>query len=293
MFATAQAQSGSRIHMHGKGDYAADGALYVPTGQGPFAAIILIPDERGLTRRVTDSAVSFVQAGYIVVAVDLNRGLAEGAAKRSDEQIRLDLDAALAFLAGQSNVRQRSIGAMGWGSGGISALRLAADGKIAAVAIESIPLAQGFPALDPIPAPVLGIFTTRDATTTVPSIKAFKRRLRALSKSVIIKVYSEADSGFDDPEDTSHYSPADATDARRLSLDFFSAQFHARVAKDRTIVPRDWGTRPRAGDFANNAPPSRIMSKAKSLFRAAHLNLNLNVFPYCLCRVHDGSAPFK
>jgi carboxymethylenebutenolidase len=225
MFATAQAQSGSRIHMHGKGDYAADGTLYVPTGQGPFAAVMLIPDERGLTRRVTDSAVSFVQAGYIVVAVDLNRGLAEGAVKRSDEQIRLDLDAALAFLAGQSNVRQGSIGAMGWGSGGISALRLAANGKIAAVAIESLPPAQSLPNLDPISAPVLGIFTAHDATTTLQSVKAFERRLRALSKSVSIKVYSGPDSGFDDPEDTIHYSPAEAADARQVSLDFFLRSF--------------------------------------------------------------------
>jgi dienelactone hydrolase len=240
MFATAQAQSGSRIHMHGKGDYAADGTLYVPAGQGPFAAVLLIPDERGLTRRVTDSAVSFVQAGFIVVAVDLNRGLAEGVVKRSDEQIRLDLDAALAFLGSQSNVRQGSIGAMGWGSGGISALRLAADRKVVAVAVESLPLAQGFPNLDPIPVPALGIFTAHDAAT-VQSIKAFERRLRALGKSVSIKVYSGADSGFDDPEDTIHYAPADAADARRVALDFFSTQFHAHVAKDRTIIPRGLG----------------------------------------------------
>jgi dienelactone hydrolase len=232
MSGRAQAQSSIRIHMHGKGDYAADGALYVPKGQGPFAAIMLIPDERGLTRRVTDSAASFVEAGYIVVAVDLNRGLAEGAVKRSDEQIGLDLDAALAFLASQSNVRQDGIGAMGWGSGGISALRLAADGKVAAVAIESIPLAQGFPHLVAMPAPVLAIFTAHDATATLQSIKAFERRLRALSKSVSIRVYSGADSGFDDPEDTIHYAPAESADARRISLDFFTAQFHAHVVKD-------------------------------------------------------------
>ncbi len=237
MFARAQAQSSVRIHMHGRGDYAADGALYVPTGQGPFAAIMLIPDERGLTRRVTDYAVSFVEAGYLVVAVDLNRGLAEGAVKRSDEQISLDLDAALAFLASQSNVRQSSIGAMGWGSGGICALRLAADKKVTAVAIESIPLVQGFPHLDAIPAPVLGIFTARDATTTLQSIKAFKRRLRALSKSVTIKVYSGVDSGFDDSDDTVHYTPAESADARRVSLDFFSAQLPAHAVKDQTIIP--------------------------------------------------------
>jgi carboxymethylenebutenolidase len=225
--APAHAQSGIRIHMHGQDGYAADGLLYVPTGQGPFAAIMLVPDERGLTRRVTDSAASFAEAGYIVVAVDLNRGLSEGAATRSDEQVRLDLDAALAFLAGQSNVRQHSIGAMGWGSGGIGALRLAADAKVAAVAIESIPISQEFPHLEAMHAPVLGIFTDHDATATPQSIKAFERRLRALGKSVSIKVYSGAD-GFDDPEDTVHYKPTESAEARRLTLEFFATQLHAR-----------------------------------------------------------------
>jgi hypothetical protein len=51
----AEAQSGIRIHMHGQDGYAADGLLYTPTGHPPFAAIVLIPDERGLTQRITDA----------------------------------------------------------------------------------------------------------------------------------------------------------------------------------------------------------------------------------------------
>jgi dienelactone hydrolase len=229
--ARAQAQSGIRIHMHGKGPYAADGVLYVPPGPGPFAAIVLIPDERGLTQRVTDSALNFVNAGYIVVAVDLNRGLPAADAQRSDEQIKLDLDAALAFLANQPNVRQDSIGALGWGSGGISALRLAAEAKLTAVAIESIPLAQDLTHLDPVPGSVLVILTAHDPATTPQSIKAFERRLHALGKSVRIKVYSKADSGFDDPEDTLHYAPAESEDARRVLLDFFSSRYQAYAVK--------------------------------------------------------------
>jgi dienelactone hydrolase len=226
--ARAQAQSGIRIHMHGKDGYAADGMLYVPPGQGPFAAILLIPDERGLTRRIGDSAQGFADAGYVTVAVDLNRGLSESAASRSAEQARLDLDAALAFLASQSNVRQDRIGVMGWGSGGISALQLAADGKVAAVAIESIPLDKDFLHLNAIQAPVLGIFTAPDATANPQSIQKFERRLRALDKSVSIKIYSDAHSGFDDPDDTAHYLRAESDDARRVSVEFFAAQLQTR-----------------------------------------------------------------
>jgi carboxymethylenebutenolidase len=117
----AEAQ-GVRIHMHVDGGYAADGELYTPSGDPPFAAVLLIPDERGLTQRVTDAAASLAEAGFEAVAVDLNRGLSADAAQHSDEQARHDLAAALAFLSLQTTVRAQDIGAFGWGSGGRYAL---------------------------------------------------------------------------------------------------------------------------------------------------------------------------
>jgi len=134
LFTRAEAQ-GVNIHMHSGEGYAADGVLFEPaTGQPPFPAILLIPDERGLTKRVTDTAQDLSAAGYFVTVVDLNRGEPPDVAKRSGEQALHDLNAALGFLAKQARVRHDCVGALGWQSGGIYALKLAAaDPKICTV----------------------------------------------------------------------------------------------------------------------------------------------------------------
>ena len=138
LVARADAQ-GMSIHMHSGEGYAADGVLFEPTaGQAPFAAIVVIPDERGVIKQITDSAQDLAAAGYFVVVVDLNRGEAPGVAKLSDGQAMHDLNAALAFLSKQSRVRRDCFGALGWDSGGKYARRLAAvaNSKVCAVAIR-------------------------------------------------------------------------------------------------------------------------------------------------------------
>lgn len=129
---------GVSIHMHSGEGYAADGVMFEPaTGQPPFRALLLIPDESGVTERVTDTAQELSAAGYFVAVVDLNRGQPPDVAGHSSEQAVHDLHAALAFLAQQSRVRHDCIGALGWRSGGTYALKLAAqDPKICAVVVS-------------------------------------------------------------------------------------------------------------------------------------------------------------
>jgi carboxymethylenebutenolidase len=221
---TQAGAQGMRVHMHGAGDYAADGVLFKPTGQPPFPAILFIPDERGLTQHVLDAAADFAAAGYVAVAVDLNRGVSADAATRSDEQALQDLESAFTFLSAQSDVRKESIGALGWGSGGRHALRLAAASKLRAVAIEETPLPKVAMDLGAVHAAVLGSFGGRDAGASVQSVKAFEKRLRALGDTVDIKIYPEAGHGFDDPGESAQFRPHDAEDVQHRTRDFFAAQ---------------------------------------------------------------------
>src|ERR1700754_4357668 len=74
--APAQAQlQGIRVHMHGAEGYAADGMLYTPKGEPPFAAVVLIPDGRGITARLNAAVARLAERGFLVIALDLNRGL--------------------------------------------------------------------------------------------------------------------------------------------------------------------------------------------------------------------------
>src|SRR5215471_21406947 len=47
------------------------GYLAVPQGGGPFPALVLVPDVRGLTDHYRDIARRFAAAGFVTLAVDL------------------------------------------------------------------------------------------------------------------------------------------------------------------------------------------------------------------------------
>ena len=225
----AEAQ-GLNIHMHSGEGYAADGVLFEPaTGQPPFAAILLIPDERGLTKRVTDTAQDLSAAGYFVIVVDLNRGEPPDVARHSGEQALHDLNAALGFLAKQSRVRHDCVGALGWQSGGIYALKLAAaDPKICTVATRGAALPSSSVNFSSMHAALMASFAGADPTVSPGAITAFGKRLAALGHVSDLKTYPQAAAGFDDPEDSPHFRPADTEDLRARTLTFFKAHLADR-----------------------------------------------------------------
>jgi carboxymethylenebutenolidase len=221
--AQADAQ-GIRIHMHGDGGYAADGVLFKPSGQPPFPAVVLIPDERGITGQMIEEATELAAAGYVAVAVDLNRGLAADVAKRSDEQAEHDIDSALVFLSAQTSVRQDRIGAEGWGSGGGYALLLAADKRVRAVAIQGVGLPQDTAALGRVHAAVLASFGGRDSGVSEKSVKAFDELLRAQGNTVDSKIYPDAGRGFSERDNVTQFRPRDAEDVARRTRQFFASE---------------------------------------------------------------------
>jgi carboxymethylenebutenolidase len=220
--AQADAQ-GIRIHMHGDTGYAADGFLFRPPGQPPFPAIVLIPDERGITPRVIGEATVLAAAGYVAVAVDLNRGLAADAAKHSDEQAEHDIDSALAFLRSQTTVRQDRIGALGWGSGGSYALTLATDNRVRAVAVEEMPLPGDAAVIGKVHAAVLASFGGREAGVSENSVEAFDHAFRAHGNTVNSKIYPDAGRRSSESDD-GRFPPKDAEDVARRTERFFASQ---------------------------------------------------------------------
>jgi carboxymethylenebutenolidase len=224
LFTRAEAQ-GVNIHMHSGEGYAADGVLFEPaTGEPPFPAILLIPDERGLTKRVTDTAQDLSAAGYFVTVVDLNRGEPPDVAERSGEQALHDLNSALGFLANQSRVRHDCIGVLGWQSGGTYALKLAAaDPKICTVVVRGAPPPNTSLNLTNMHADVMASFAGANPTVSRGGATAFGKRLAALGRASDLKTYPQAAVGFDDPQDSAHFRPADAEDLRARTLAFLKA----------------------------------------------------------------------
>jgi dienelactone hydrolase len=170
---------GVSIHMHSGEGYAADGVLFEPTtGEPPFAAILLIPDNSGLSDRVTDTAQTLSVAGYFVTVVDLNRGQPPDTAKPSNDQAMHDLNAAVAFLSKQPRVRHDCIGALGWQSGALYALKLAAKNpEICAVAIREASPPKNAPKLSSSKTAVMANSETDAEALRARTLSFFKTNL--------------------------------------------------------------------------------------------------------------------
>jgi dienelactone hydrolase len=212
-YAQAQQLEGIRVHMHGEEGYAADGSVYSPPGDGPFAAIVLVPDERGITQRLTAAAARFVERRFLVVVLDLNRGLSPEAATHSEQQSHHDLDAALSYLTAQPSVAHDAIGLVGWQSGGNCALGFAADPRVKAVEL-----------IGSRPPLVLTAGAAKPSAAILISLAGLDSRNgpQTAGISARIKTYPHAHADFDDPGNVAQYRAADAKDLWQREAVFFS-----------------------------------------------------------------------
>jgi dienelactone hydrolase len=101
----------------GAGKEKAAAFLYRPAGKGPFAAVILVPDAKGLADWVKEKAKKLAD-DYVVLALDLPGGKEHPDKKRVLAEIKEAVD----YLAARSDVRAGHLGVIGWGAGGGAAL---------------------------------------------------------------------------------------------------------------------------------------------------------------------------
>ncbi|MHC4452714.1 MAG: dienelactone hydrolase family protein, partial [Planctomycetota bacterium] len=105
------------------GDPAARGYLAVPSGEGPFGAVILIHEWNGLVDRIRQVADALAAEGYVALAADLYSGRT-GSNRQENmvlvretlsqpERIIANLDAAARFLRDHPRVSGR-IATVGW-----------------------------------------------------------------------------------------------------------------------------------------------------------------------------------
>ena len=147
-------------------------------GEGPFAAILLIHENRGLTEHIRDVARRFAKVGYVGLAVDLLSRVG-GTGMFSDvtetttaisnldqEGVISDLRSGVTWLREQSYVQEGRIGGIGWCWGGGQAWRLATrEPNLRAVVAFYGPN----PPLEDVPnirAAVLGIYGAEDQRIT-------------------------------------------------------------------------------------------------------------------------------
>ena len=211
------------------GDETVQAILYMPKGDGPFPALVVIHEWWGLNDWVKQQASDLADQGYVTLAIDLYRGQVATTPDEAHQIMRgvpedranRDLLAATAYLRSLDKVYTKRVGAIGWCMGGGYALDLAvADPKLKVAVINYGHLASDKATLKKIHAQILGIFGGQDKGISVPDVHKFETDMKALDKKVDIHIFPDAGHGFENPNNEQAYRAEDTAKAQKITEEF-------------------------------------------------------------------------
>jgi carboxymethylenebutenolidase len=208
------------------------GYLARPAGSdAPAPGVIVIHEWWGLNDNIKTMARKLASGGYAALAVDLYEGgVAEDpaaarelvtAAMARPARVQDNLRQAYAYLETQQGAPR--VGTIGWCFGGGWSLgtALLLPDQIDATVIYYGRVITDPAQLEPLKAPILGLFGADDSGIPVASVREFEAALAALGKPAEIVVYDGADHAFANPSGTRYQAEA-AADAWRRTEAFFA-----------------------------------------------------------------------
>jgi carboxymethylenebutenolidase len=202
-----------------------------PSSEGPFAAILLIHENRGLTDHIRDVTRRFAKVGYTGLAVDLlsrvggtsqfadEAEVTTAISQLDQEGVISDMQSSVTWLEEQPYVEDGRIGGIGWCWGGGQAWRLATqETRVSAVVAFYGPN----PPLEDVPtiqAAVLGIYGGEDSRITDQEPE-LEEALAEADKTYEMRVFDGANHAFfNDTGD--RFDPEAADEAWSDTLDWF------------------------------------------------------------------------
>jgi carboxymethylenebutenolidase len=213
-----------------------------PDGAGPFPALVLIPDVRGLYEHYRDVARRFAAQGFFTFAFDVYSR--EGAPELPDmaavfrwmrqlpdRRVLADIEAAVGFLAGRPEVCADAIGVTGFCMGGQYALmaactvrRLAACvswyGMLRYAETDEIKPSSPLDLAASLVCPYLGLFGQEDAIIPPADVEELRSILTRAGKTFDIKVYPGAGHAFFNDTRPDAYRPEAAADGWSRAIAF-------------------------------------------------------------------------
>ena len=220
--------------------------LYVPSGTGPFPAMVLLHTCAGIQAYVGGWAQWFADQGYEAIVVDSfgPRGITSvcGVGGYPDESVRAaDAYGALAYLRTRPEVDGNRIGIIGWSHGGGAALAADDKGEADALAagngfradVALYPVCEYMPR-HTLAAPLLVLLGANDDWTGAAPCDRGVKGLAGAGQPASDYVYPGATHSFDNPADrgvthvhshyyTLNYNADAATDARTRVAAFLTS----------------------------------------------------------------------
>ncbi|MBI4330003.1 MAG: dienelactone hydrolase family protein [Chloroflexi bacterium] len=202
-----------------------------PNGSGPFPAMIVIHENRGIVEHTRDVARRFANQGYVAVAIDLLSRVGGREKFTTDTEataalntltpdgVAEDLQSAVDYLKTRNYVKADRIGVIGYCWGGGSTL-------VAATRIKEIRASVPYYGPNPrniddvanITGPVLGIYGEADQRINA-GIPALEGAMKKYNKSFEYKIYPAALHAFFN-DTGGNYNPQAAAEAWTLTLAF-------------------------------------------------------------------------
>jgi carboxymethylenebutenolidase len=209
------------------------GFQVVPSGAGPFPAVVVIQEWWGLDNWVKDQARALAKEGYLALAVDLYRGKVTGKQEEahqlmmglSPDRALADLKGAVTYLAARADVKKDRIASIGWCMGGRYSLALAVEEPrlTAAVAYYGAPPTDAA-AIAKIKAPILGNYGADDKGPSPEQVQQFEAAMKKAGKSIDVKIYPGAPHAFANPNNPwGGYREAAAKDSWARTVAFLAA----------------------------------------------------------------------
>lgn len=209
------------------------GYLAYPTSaEGGLPGVLVFHEWWGLNDNIRAMANQLAGEGYVALAVDVYggqvatepeaaRALMDHAMKDGDA-LRQNLRQAHQYLKEQ--VKATRIGTIGWCFGGGLSLReaLLVPDQIDAAVVYYGHVSGDPKELEPLKAPLLGLFGGADQGIPVEDVRKFEATLKSLGKNAEIHIYDGAGHAFANPSGTNYKADA-AADAWKRSLAFLAA----------------------------------------------------------------------
>ncbi|BCM90743.1 carboxymethylenebutenolidase [Abditibacteriota bacterium] len=212
------------------GDLKLGGYLAAPRGEGPFPAVVVIHENRGLNEHTRDVARRFAIEGFVALAPDALARVGGTASMKTPDDARTaigtitpeeavsDLEAALVYLDTLPNVQKGHLGSVGFCWGGARSFALAVKSERLKAAVVFYGSAPSNEELATVKVPVLGLYGETDTriTSAVPDVAA---TMKAANKSFEYKIYPGAGHAFFN-DTGERYNPTAAADAWAKTVAF-------------------------------------------------------------------------
>ena len=225
------------------------GLLALPTGQGPFPGVIMIPTIRALDEFARDVIERLATENCVALAVNFfdHPGVPEDIFKRPgaqpDDQVLGDLDAALAWLRRHPLVGDQPVFAWGYCLGGRFAMLWPTfqNGLAGVASFHGFPTnntqnpntpTQPLDRVQFLGTPLIAFFGEADRLVPLKDVEDYRRALQQHRKVFEVHTYSGADHGWTNAKGPAYRQEA-AEDCWRRSLEFLRRHSAHRVDIER------------------------------------------------------------